>query len=80
MNKLVIAKAVTKTITGIGASYVIQSIIKNNVTQETLADSVKTAAGSLVLGMMISDIAANYTDAQVDKVAEWYNKTVKKNA
>lgn len=80
MTKLEITKTVAKTIVGIGASKIAHSIIKNNVSPDGITDQVTIGAGSFVVGMIVSDVTAKYTETKIDEIAAWYNANVKKNA
>jgi hypothetical protein len=74
MSKLAIAKLAVQAVTSLGVSKVIMDIIKNNANVETAADSVRVAAGSLVLGSMIVEHASDHVSTQFDKVLAWHTE------
>jgi hypothetical protein len=73
MTKLAIAKVAAKTIVGISASYVIHSIVKNNTNPDTPIDQMKVFVGAFVIGTMVADVAARYTDVKIEEAADQFN-------
>jgi hypothetical protein len=78
MNKLATVKLVAKSITGMGAAYIVHSIIKNNTNPDDLTSHVKVYAGSFALGMMVADITSRYTENQIDNIADAINQARQK--
>jgi uncharacterized SAM-dependent methyltransferase len=78
MTKLEITKVAAKFIVGSGTATIVRAIIKNNVQPDDIATKVTVTAGSIVLGSMVADLAARYTDAKIDAIATWYDENVKK--
>lgn len=68
---LPIARIAAQVVASFGVSKILRDVIANNVTIVTTADSVKVAAGTLVLGSMIAESASNHVDARVKTVADW---------
>lgn len=73
-NKLDIVKTAINFAAGAGVSKVVHDIIKNNTDPETTADTLKVAAGSIVLGSMVADRASEHVNAKVDAIAAWASK------
>lgn len=71
-----IAKKVTSFVVGFGISKIIAGVVENNVSTEKITDKVAVTAGSYVLGFAISEQLSEYTDRQIDNVADWYDKNV----
>lgn len=81
MNKIAIAKKIVTTIVSIGSAQIAHRIIANNVHATTKTERITVAAGSLALGGAIGELAADYTDRQIDEiVATWQKITNRKNA
>lgn len=78
MTKLEAAKTAAKIVVGFGTATIVKTIISNNVQTDDLPNKVAVAAGSFVLGSMVADLAARYTDAKIEEAAAWYNENVKK--
>jgi hypothetical protein len=55
----------------VGVSKVVNDIIKNNTTIVTTTDAVRVWAGSIVIGSMIADNAAQHVNDRVTEVLEW---------
>lgn len=70
MNKIEIVKKVTTIVVGLGASKISATIIKNNVATENVIDKVTVTAGSVVIGMMVSDVTKKYTSDKIDELAD----------
>lgn len=68
MTKLAIAKTAAKTVVGFSAAYIVHSIVKNNTNAENPIDQMKVVVGGFVLGAMVADVAARYTEAQIDSI------------
>lgn len=68
MNKLSIVKTVVKTVVGVGAGKIVSDVIKAHVVPTSILDQVTVATAGVVLGSMVADVAAEYTDAKVDEV------------
>lgn len=62
---------------GIPVSKITNDIIKNNVTIITQIDKVKVAAGSVVIGAMISQSVSRTTDMLVDSIVALKNRSEK---
>lgn len=78
MEKRKITKLAINLVVGASAGYVIGSILKNNVTADTIPQKIKAQVGGYVLGAMVSERASSWTDAKVDAVFAWWdNKTQK---
>lgn len=78
MTKLEITKSAAKFIVGSGTATIVRTIIKNNVPTDDITAKVTVTAGSIALGMMVADVASQYTGAKIDEIANWYNENVKK--
>lgn len=80
MTKLEIAKSAAKFIVGAGTATIIRTIISNNVQPDDIAQKVTVTAGSIMLGSLVADVTSQYTAAQIDKLADFYNENIKKNS
>ena len=78
MTKLELTKTAVKIVVGLGTSRVISGICRTHGAAETSFQAVSVSGSSIVLGMMVGDIAGKYTDAKIDQIADWYNANVKK--
>jgi hypothetical protein len=78
MTKLDITKTAVKIIVGSGTAKIIQGIVRNNTSPESITDTVTITAGAIVVGSMVGDIAGRYTDAKIDEIAAWWKTNVKK--
>lgn len=76
MNKIDLTKTIVSTIVGAGSSKIVHTIIRNNVDPQTAVDTVTVAAGSLVLGSMVSDATKKYTDAKIDAAIVWWKTNI----
>lgn len=80
MTKLQFAKDAASLVVGASTARVVGQIIRNNTDVETVTDQVATMAAAFALGGMAADAAKEYTDAQIEKAADWYRKNLKKDA
>lgn len=78
MTKTDIAKKAATLVVGIGTTHIAHSIIKNNVSTETITTSVTVPIASFVIGSMAVDATSRYTERQIDAVVSWWKLNVKK--
>lgn len=58
----------------LGVSKVVNDIIQNNTTIVTTFDAIKVNAGSLVIGSIVADAAANHVEQRINEVTTWLNR------
>lgn len=63
-------KIAAKFVVGSSAGYIFSQVVKNNVHPENKYDQVRTFVGSAVLGTMVADMAKDWTDTKIDKIAD----------
>jgi hypothetical protein len=73
-NGVTLVRFATHIVATFGVSKVVKDIIFNNTNVVTTADGIKVLAGSLVLGSMVAEHAANHVDRQFNMVYEWYQR------
>lgn len=78
MNALDIAKFAASMIVGLGTSKITHSIINNNVVRDTVIDQVTIAAGSLVIGSVVTDVTKKHLDDKINGAVDWYHSTKEK--
>ena len=72
MDKVQLAKTITRWTVGIGTGKIFISVINNNTPRESLTEKVSVTAGGFVLGAMVSEAAGDWTDQKIDEfVANW---------
>lgn len=76
-TKLGIAKGVVSLVVGSGISSIVVGVAKNNTSPEKVHQKVAIVSGAFVVGAVLADKAKEYTDQQIDDIADWYNKNVK---
>ena len=74
MSHFSIARLALQSLAGLGVSKVIFEVVKNNTIITTAADKVLIKTGSLVIGSMLVDQAANHVGEQVDSAVAWYEE------
>lgn len=79
LDKLSLAKMAVNVTAGAGVSKVVNDVIRNNTTVETLPDAVKVTIGSVVIGSMIADAGSKHVNAKLDAVVNWWEER-KQNA
>ena len=67
-DKMKIAKAAIRIISGAGCSKVVNDIIRNNTNVETTMDSIKVLVGSIVIGTMVADAGSDHVEAKFDQL------------
>lgn len=77
MTKLDITKRVASIIVGIGTTQIISAICINNTQPQRVTDKVTVTAGSVVMGMIASDVTRAYTDRKIDDLANWWQNNVR---
>jgi hypothetical protein len=75
-ERLAITKYIVSWIVGAGVGTIVHRVIDNNVEPETKVQKITVPAASLVLGYAAKDASAAYTNAKIDKLAAWYDKTI----
>lgn len=78
MNALDIAKFAASMIVGLGTSKITHSIINNNVVRDTVIDQVTIAAGSLVIGSVVTDVTKKHLDDKINGAVDWYHSIKEK--
>lgn len=76
ITKTLIAKRAVTWIIGAATGNLIRQIIKNNVEPDSVTDKAAVVIGSYVLGAIAADAAKKWTDAEIDKLVEWYKELV----
>lgn len=76
MNKIELAKKAASLIVGLGTTKIVNDIIENNTTTETVKDKVAVKAGSVVIGSMAADATSSYTDRKIDEAIDWWRKNI----
>jgi len=69
-STLTTAKTVTKFVIGKCVSGVIVTLLHNNVQTHSKSQKVQLYVGAYVVGAMVSDKAAEWTDKQIDDLVE----------
>jgi hypothetical protein len=77
MSKLDVAKKILNPLVGLSASFVVSSIIRNNVTPTSTIRKIETEVGAFVIGYMVADAATKYAEVKVEEIATWYNVNIK---
>lgn len=73
-SKLDAAKAVARIVLSSGVSKVVNDIIAENVTAETMPQRVQVWVGSIALSAVAVNTCWNYTEDQIDKSVETVRK------
>lgn len=76
MTKIKVTKFVAKVVVGLSTVFVISNVISNNVSPQDKFQKTEVWVGSVVLGMLVSDLAEQYVDRSIDSVMVWYQTTV----
>jgi hypothetical protein len=74
MNKLATVKLVARFVVGSGTTTVTNSIIRNNVSPSNMIETISVGVASVVIGSMASEATRKHTDAQIDALAELFQK------
>jgi hypothetical protein len=78
MTRIDFVKQAVSIVVGLGTSRIVKQMIENNVETETIAQKVTVGSASVAIGFMAADVTSRYTDAQIDKFADWWKRTVSK--
>jgi hypothetical protein len=66
VSGLTVAKLAVNLVSSLGVSKIINDVVKNNTTIETVVDKILVHSGSLVLGTMIVSKASDHVNATID--------------
>jgi hypothetical protein len=78
MDYLKLTKKAVNFVVGAGATKIVHNFISNNtLAEQALPARAAMAVSSVVLGMMVREATEEFTDRQIDKVAEWWNTEIK---
>ena len=69
---LMLIKAGAHVAGAVGVSKVLKDVIFNNVNIATTGDLVKVWTGTIVLGSLITEHAAEHLNNNIDTLAAWY--------
>ena len=73
MQKIEIIKTVTRFVVGAGTSKIVDGIVRNNTDAKNIYEKIAIGVAGIVAGAMAADAAKEYTDAQIDEIADWWN-------
>ena len=73
MNKIAIAKTVSRLAMGSGAGLCIRTIIQSHVQPANLIQSIQITAGSIALGGIAAREAGKYSDELIDSAVDAFN-------
>jgi len=76
MKKIAAVKKIVTTIVGIGTAKIVKDIIENNVNIDNRYQQVTVGSASVAIGYAVSDVTSQYTDTQIDKAVELWQKHV----
>ena len=74
MKKIDIAKNVTSIFVGMGTGKVVNGIIANNTSAETVIDKIAIGSSSVVIGSMASAATKEHTGKMIDELVEAFGK------
>lgn len=81
MTKLGIAKLVINYAVGTSTTYVVGSIITNNIDPETTQEKIEMTIGAVAIGSLVAAHTKAHVNNGVDKVVDaWQNRKDVKNA
>jgi hypothetical protein len=66
VSGLTVAKLAVNIVSSLGVSKILNDVIKNNTTIETVVDKILVHSGSLVLGTMVVSKASDHVNATID--------------
>ena len=75
MQNLKFLKSAVNLLTGFGVSKILSDIVANNVASKTVLDKTTVFTAQIVLALIVSDVTQKYTDAKIDKFANWIEET-----
>lgn len=56
----------------LGVTKIVGDVIANNTVVNTTFDLIRVRAGSLVIGTLVAEHAANHVETQMDRLHAWY--------
>lgn len=72
ITKTAIAKHAVGFVVGVGAGYIVKTIIANNIEPEGFVDKTTTSLATVVIAAMAKQATRQYTDAFIDEcIAAW---------
>lgn len=67
-------KFVVNLAVGIGSAKIVHDVVANNVEPTTTLEKVNVAAGSIAIGGVVAEKTSDYTDRQIDAVADLFKQ------
>lgn len=78
MDKITLAKNITKLVVGASVSYVVRSAIRNNTNPNTHFQKAEVIIGAIVITMVLDEVTDNYIDRKINQIVQWHRENNQK--
>lgn len=73
-TKLALVKSAARLVVGFSTSYVVGSVIKNNIDPEGPVELAEAVIGSVAIGMVVSKATENHVSDFIDRIAQLWSE------